>query len=139
MQRAKLQASKQICALIQRSISSPKRAPHLSSCIVDLVADPLDQKVYALLRCHLFQMKAEREDDPRRAMHAPEEHANPVLRRFGEVHIPQQHLPVERAALAPERRGEKRTICSITRGHEALQMMPRYQLVKDRRAREMDV
>src|SRR5258707_9841136 len=65
-------------------------------------------------------MKTQRENDSSRAMHSPEEHAYPVLGRLREVHIPQQHFPVERAALGPKRRAEDLAISPISRSHETL-------------------
>jgi len=67
-------------SFLQEATSLVFRLSFTEVSAIDLVADPLHQKVYALLRCHLLQMKAEREDDSRRAMHSPEEHADSVLR-----------------------------------------------------------
>ena len=72
-------------------------------------------------------------------MHAPEEHADPVLGRFGEALVPEQQLPVESPALGPERRVEQPAIGLVARGHVLLQVMAGNHLVKDRRAREVDI
>src|SRR5881394_3862888 len=98
--------------------------------------DAIDEKVYALLRRHFFQVETERENDASATMHAPEERAHLVLRFLLETHVPKQELPIERVAFGPERRAEDAAIRAITRGHETLQMMSRNQFVKDGRARE---
>src|ERR1051325_12045301 len=72
-------------------------------------------------------------------MHAPEEHPDSLLGCLSETQIPQQQLPVKRVALGPERRPEDCAIRFIARSHEALQVMPRNELVMDGRAREIDV
>src|SRR5215510_14037138 len=103
------------------------------------MAHAIDQKVDALLRRHLLKMEAEREDDARAAMHAPEEHADAVLRRLGKIQVPEQHLPIERAAFGPERRAEQTAIWLVTRRHKTLQMMTGNQFMKNRGAREVHV
>src|SRR5438105_15805387 len=101
--------------------------------------DALDQQVDALLRRHLLQVEAEREDDSRAAVHAPEERADAILRRLLELHVPEQQLPVERPALAPERRAEQTAIGPVAGRHIALEVMARNQFVKDCGAREMNI
>src|ERR1043166_2021934 len=94
----------------------------------------IDQQIDAFLRRHLFEMKTEREDDARAAVHAPEEHPDFLLRRLREAEVPHQQFPVKRVALTPERRSKDRSIRFVSRRHETLQMMARNQLVKNRRA-----
>src|SRR2546422_10082757 len=84
-------------------------------------------------------MKTKREDNSSRAVHSPKEHSDSVLGRLGEVHVPQQHLPIQRAAFAPERRAEELAVSSIARSYEALQMMAWDQFVKHGRPREVNV
>src|SRR5262245_33641555 len=103
------------------------------------MADALDQQIDAFLRGHFLEVKAEREDNSRTTMHAPEEHSDSVLRRLWEVHVPQQQFPVKRPALAPERRAEQAAVRAVASRHEALQMMPRNQFMKYRGARKMNV
>ena len=88
---------------------------------------------------HLLEVEAQREDDAGAAVHAPEEHADAVLGRLGEAAVPEQELPVECPALAPERRVEQPAVRLVPRGHVTLEMMARDHLVKDGGAGEVDV
>ena len=72
-------------------------------------------------------------------MRAPEEHPHPVLRRAREAGIPEQHLPVERPALAPERGAERLPMRVVSRRHEPLQMVPGDQLMVHRRHAEVRI
>src|SRR6266508_6613000 len=123
MKRVLLQSPDQIRDLIKRSITTVERPAHLSSCVVPLVTDPINQKVDAFLRCHLFEVKTERENDAGAPMHSPKEHADAILRRFGKLQIPEQQLPIERITLRPDRCAEQPAIRSVARGHETLEMV----------------
>src|SRR5262245_35609060 len=98
-----------------------------------------DQQVDALLWRHLFEMEAQRENDPGAAMTAPEEKPDAVFRRFRETAIPEKQFPVERPSLTPERCAEQSSIRFITLGHKALQVMAGNQFVMHRRARKMRI
>src|SRR5262249_4000547 len=95
VQRPDLQTTQHVGGLIERTIRAVERAPNFRSRIVQFVADAFHQKVDALFGSHLPQMKAERENDARGAVHSPEEHSDLVLRSLGEVEVPEQHLPVK--------------------------------------------
>src|SRR5260370_23519228 len=84
-------------------------------------------------------MKAERRDDPRAATHAPAAHADAILGRLRKLQVPEQKLPTKRVAFGPERRAEHTAVRFVARGHEALQVMTRDKLVKDRSAREVNI
>src|SRR5262249_3426912 len=72
-------------------------------------------------------------------MHAPEEHANAILGAFGETHVPEQELPVQRPTLAPEWCSKRSSIWLVARTHVALQVMTGNQLMKNGGPREMNV
>src|SRR5205823_6298821 len=91
MQRIELEPAYQICDLIERTVTAIERPAHFRSRVIALMSDTVDEKVDALLRRHLLQMKTEREDDSRAAVHAPEEHADAVFWRLGKIQIPEQH------------------------------------------------
>ena len=57
----------------------------------------------------------------------------------GKPTIPEQHLPVERPALGPERRAERAAVRVVARGHERLEVVAGDQLVVHGGAREVDV
>ncbi len=59
MKRADLQTAKHISTLVQWTVVGFKRTPDFGSSIVQLVAYTIDQKVYALLGRHFFEMKAQ--------------------------------------------------------------------------------
>src|SRR6266545_5350103 len=84
-------------------------------------------------------MEAEREDDARAAVAAPEEESDAVFGSLRELHIPEQQLPIKRPALAPEGRAEQPAIWLVARSHKALQVMAWNQFVMHGRAREMRV
>src|SRR5262245_4609148 len=100
--------------------------------------DPLYQEIDAFFRSHLAQMKLQRKDDARRAVHAPEQRADAVLRRLVEVEIPEQHLPIHGPSFTPERRGEGAAIRPVTVRHVTLQMMAWNELVKNGGAGKMN-
>ena len=58
MQRANLQAAEQIRSLVERTIITNERSPHLSNRILALMSDAFHQHVDTLLRRHLLQVKA---------------------------------------------------------------------------------
>src|SRR5437867_7004689 len=99
----------------------------------------VNQQVDAFLRRHLLEMKTEREDDAGATVHAPEQHADLVLRILSEVQVPEEKFPVESISLAPERSAKDTSIRFVASGHEALQVMARDQLVKDCSTREVAV
>src|ERR1019366_7935532 len=90
-----------------------------------------------LLRRHLAQMEAQREHDARAPVHAPEERTDAILGRHLKIVVPKEHLPVERSTFGPERRRKNSALRVVARGHEALQMVPGIQLVKNGCTREM--
>src|SRR5262245_40028476 len=96
--------------------------------------DAIDEQVNALLRRHLLHVKAERKNDARATMAAPEEHADLVFGRLGETSIPQQQFPIERPAFAPERRAEQAAIRFVAGSHKALKVVTGDQLVLHSRA-----
>ena len=128
-QRPQLQGTKHVGRLVERRIAPLDRPPHLGGGVAAFVADTLDQEVDRLIRLHRPQVEAEGEDDPGAAVFSPEEHADAVLGSFGEIEIPQKHLPVERPALGPEGSSEPLAVGAVAGGHEALQVMARDQLV----------
>src|SRR5262252_3270017 len=96
----------------------------------------VDEKVDALLRSHLLQVKTERKNNASAAMHPPEERADLVLRLLLEFQVPEEQFPVESVAFRPEGRAEQSAIRFVTSSHEALEVMTRNQLMKDSGARE---
>jgi hypothetical protein len=52
------------------------------------VPDARDQELHGGTRRHGPHVKAQREDDARAAVHAPEEHADTILRRLREAVVP---------------------------------------------------
>src|SRR2546425_604373 len=131
MQRIKLEPANQISDLVERPVTPIKRSPHFRSSIIPLVPDAIDQKVDTLLWRHLFQVKAERKNYPRATMHAPEKHADAILGRLWKFQIPEEHLPVERAAFRPKGRPEQAAIRFVTRVHVTLEMVSGNQFMKD--------
>src|SRR5687767_12139815 len=123
MQSIELTTAEQVSDLIERPITSIERTADLGRGIVALMADTIDEIIDTLLRRHLFQMEAQRENDSRAAVHVPEQHANLVLRRLRKVHVPKQKLPVKRPAFAPKWCAEQASIWLVALSHEALQMM----------------
>src|SRR5947209_16513228 len=97
MQRVLLQSANQIGNLIERSITAVERPAHFRRRIVALVAHSIDEKVDAFLWGHLLQMKAERKDDARATVHAPEKGTDFVLRPGLKMQIPEHQLPLKRA------------------------------------------
>src|ERR1043166_2404779 len=81
-------------------------------------------------------METEREDDSGAPMHPPEERADLVLRLLLKFQIPEQQLPVKCVALTPERCTKQPSIRFVASRHESLQMMARYQFMKDGGSRE---
>src|SRR5258706_1020809 len=84
-------------------------------------------------------MKAQRKNNARAAMHAPEKHADAVLRRLGKIQIPEQQLPIKRVAFSPERCAEQSAVRSIASSHKSLQVMTGNQFVKDGGPRKVNV
>src|SRR5689334_2188854 len=95
MQRVKLQPAHHVCDLIKRSVVARKRSPNLCRGVVSFVTDSIDQKIDALLRGHLFQMKAKAKDDACAAVHPPEQCSDAVFGSLVKTHIPHQKLPIE--------------------------------------------
>src|SRR5262249_34263690 len=104
--------------------------------IVTLVSDAIHEEVDAFLRRHFLQVEAQRENDARAAVHAPEERADFVLGLSLEFQVPEEQFPVERVAFRPEGRAEQATIRFVTSRHETLQVMAGNQFMKDGGARE---
>src|SRR3954469_25971670 len=123
MEGTELEAAEEIGRLVERAVAAIERPANLGSGVVSLVPDAADEELDALLRRHLPEVELEREDDPGAAVHPPEEHPHAVLGRPGEAPVPEQQLPVEGPALAPERRREEAAVGPVPRGHEPLEMM----------------
>ena len=139
VQRVKLQRPQHVRALIDRLVGPVERSAHFAFRVGALVAHPLDQEIDAFLRGHLAQMEAQRKDDPRAAVHPPEQRPDALLRRVREPQIPQQHLPVEGHALGPERRAEQAAIRTIALRHVLLHVVARDQFVEHGGPREEHV
>jgi len=73
---AELEPTHHVGELIERRVGTVEGSTHLRLRVRDLVTAPLHQKLDALLGRHAAEVKTERENDPRRAMHAPKEHAD---------------------------------------------------------------
>src|SRR5687767_12778801 len=93
------------------------------------MSNSVHKKVDSFLRGHLFQVKTEGKDNASTAVHAPEKHANLILRCLSEVQIPEQQFPVKCAAFGPKRRTKNAAIRFVSSRHETLEVMTRDQLV----------
>ena len=132
-QRSNLQAAEHVGRLIERTIASAKRPPHLRGGVFPLVANAIHQKVNALLGRHLAKMKVEGKDDSSATMHAPKEHPNAVFRRTGEPSVPKQGFPVKRPTLDEKGGSERPSVGFVPLRHEPLKMMAGDQFVVNRR------
>ena len=99
VQRAELETADHVAALVERGVAAADVAPHLARGARDLVADALDQEVDHLLWRHLAQVEAQGDEDPRGAVHAPEQHPDAVLGAPGPAEVPLEPLPVQGPAL----------------------------------------
>ena len=79
LQGPDLQSPEHIGRLVERRIAALDRTPHLGSGIATFMAHPLYKKIHSLSSLHRPQVKSERENDPRAAVLAPEQHPDPVL------------------------------------------------------------
>src|SRR3954469_5738319 len=131
MEGTELEAAEEIGRLVERAVAAIERPANLGSGVVSLVPDAADEELDALLRRHLPEVKPEREDDPGAPVHPPEHEADAVLRRLGKAALVEDHLPVDRPPLGPERRAEHAALRLVARLHELLQVVPRDQLVVD--------
>ena len=139
MQRAQLQAAEHVARLIQRRVRPVERASHLTLRVGALEPHCIDEELHRLLRRHLAEVEVEREDDARAPVHAPHQCAHSVLRLRVKAMIPEEHLPVQRLSLVPERRREQLAMRVVARHHEPLEMMAGIELVEYDSAREMRI
>ena len=72
-----------------------ERASHLALGIGALEVHGVHEELHRLIRRHLPEVEVHREDDPRAAVHAPEQRADAILGRLLEAVVPEEHLPVE--------------------------------------------
>ena len=139
VQGLELQPADHVGDLVQRAVVAGEAAAHFGAGVLALVAHAIHQQVHGLVGRHLAQVETQREQDAGGAVAAPEQHANPVLGRGREAALVQAELPVQRPALAPERRVEQLTLRLVAGVVEVLQVVAGDQFVVHHGAGEMAV